>query len=275
MSEQDIIFGIRHCVQEAEKLAQKQDTLQDSDFNESGQEHNLTRLQDDKKNSFVFKDYAPLVFHQVRKTLGATPESFLASWEMDPTIKLEMSTARSGSMFYRTKDKKYLFKTILHPEVGVMMGLLRDYYEHIQKEKKTFVVKIYGLFRIKEGISTKMWILIMGNSFPPGLKMSEEYDLKGRPPKKGKSIEERPNGVTVRGPKKDNEIKRHLIFYEEEKKFFINQLQVDVQLLKKNNIMDYSLLVGIYRLSKEELEFELRSKSSPIIEKSAPKKKKE
>ena len=38
------------------------------------------------------------------------------------------STAKSGSMFFQTDDKIYLFKTILHPEVPVMMRLLRHYY---------------------------------------------------------------------------------------------------------------------------------------------------
>lgn len=42
---------------------------------------------------------------------------------------MEESTARSGSMFYKTPDTKYLFKTILHPEVGAMVDLLKDYYE--------------------------------------------------------------------------------------------------------------------------------------------------
>jgi hypothetical protein len=32
-------------------------------------------------------------------------------------------------MFYRTKDEKFLFKTILHPEVNVMMDLLQDYHK--------------------------------------------------------------------------------------------------------------------------------------------------
>jgi len=32
-------------------------------------------------------------------------------------------------MFYKTPDGKYFFKTILHPEVAVMMDLLKDYFE--------------------------------------------------------------------------------------------------------------------------------------------------
>ena len=47
---------------------------------------------------------------------------------VDEQAELKQSIARSGSMFYRTPDEKYFFKTILHSEVSVMMDLLRDYH---------------------------------------------------------------------------------------------------------------------------------------------------
>jgi hypothetical protein len=48
------------------------------------------------------------------------------------------------------------------------------------------MVKIYGLFRFQYtagATGDKCWILIMGNTFPIGIKMDEVYDLKGRMPK--------------------------------------------------------------------------------------------
>lgn len=67
-------------------------------------------------------------------------------------------------------------------------------------------MKIYGLFRYIRG-TTKKWILVMGNSFPPHVKIDVAFDLKGRVAKKGKSVSER--GVISQGVLKDNEIDRY------------------------------------------------------------------
>lgn len=53
--------------------------------------------------------------------------------------------------------------------------------QHLCNEPKTFVVKIYGLFRITYPNflnSQQTWVLIMGNGFPPDIKMDEVFDLK-------------------------------------------------------------------------------------------------
>uniref|UniRef100_A0A6B2KYU3 PIPK domain-containing protein n=1 Tax=Arcella intermedia TaxID=1963864 RepID=A0A6B2KYU3_9EUKA len=174
----------------------------------------------------------------------------MKSWQI-PTEDQEMtqSTARSGSMFYMTPDKKYLFKTILHPEVEVMMTILKPYFEHLSTNPKTFIVKIYGLFRISYG-SNKTWVLIMGNTLPPGITIQEKYDLKGRKAKPGKSVDER--GIISQAIYKDNEITRTLRLDEDQKARYIEQLEKDVAMLSKYDIMDYSLLVGIHKVTDEE-----------------------
>ena len=42
------------------------------------------------------------------------------------------------------------------------------------------MVKIFGLFRISG--PQKVWILIMGNAFPPKVSFVQVFDLKVRPP---------------------------------------------------------------------------------------------
>jgi hypothetical protein len=41
--------------------------------------------------------------------------------------KLTESAGRSGSLFFRTDDKQFFFKTILHPEVGTLCSVLKQY----------------------------------------------------------------------------------------------------------------------------------------------------
>lgn len=89
------------------------------------------------------------------------------------------------------------------------------------------MVKIYGLFRFQyEGKGDKVWILIMGNTFPPGVKVDEVYDLKGRASKPGKSPSERERVST--GAIKDNEITRIFALRGADKDFYKLQLVTDI-----------------------------------------------
>ena len=88
------------------------------------------------------------------------------------------------------------------------------------------MVKIYGLFRYTASGAPKIWVLIMGNTFPPGVRIDSVFDLKGRPPKPGKSVNER--GVVSQKVLKDNEILRKFLFHAQDKEFYVKQLQLDV-----------------------------------------------
>lgn len=52
-----------------------------------------------------------------------------SSWSSNSSYSLAESTGRSGSLFYRTDDGKYLFKTIMHSEVTAFKSFLLDYYK--------------------------------------------------------------------------------------------------------------------------------------------------
>jgi hypothetical protein len=94
-----------------------------------------------------------------------------------------------------------------------------------------FIMRLLGLHRISfdSGGSGKVWVLVLGNVFPPKVTFDEIYDLKGRIPKKGKSFQERGRKTPANNPRKDNEINRKLEFpVEDQKKFYLDQLNLDV-----------------------------------------------
>lgn len=112
-------------------------------------------------------------------------------------------------------------------------------------------MRVVGLYRIQEGMS-KTWVLVFKNSLPHNIKVHTTLDLKGRKPKPGKSLEERGRKSPEGAPIKDNEIQRGLIFKNAtDKDFYIGQVKKDTQFLSQHDLMDYSLLVGIYHLKKE------------------------
>jgi len=257
----DIVLGIRHATSAADKNQVQKLT--------SEEYRDIQRFKLRGDEEFEIKAYAPHVFHHLRKIHGISAKSFLGSWILPAKkedVTLDESTGRSGSMFYMTEDKKYFFKTILHAEVGALMVMLEDYVKHLNKHKRSFIMKVFGMYRLETGRTvkpTQTWLIVMGNVLPTRLKIHEKYDLKGRTAKPGKSYAER--GKTSEGPVKDNEINRILKFiHEDDKKLFIKQVTDDINLLGRKNIMDYSLLVGIHHVG--ELDKDEMDKVDQVIE---------
>uniref|UniRef100_A0A6B2L922 PIPK domain-containing protein n=1 Tax=Arcella intermedia TaxID=1963864 RepID=A0A6B2L922_9EUKA len=190
--------------------------------------------------SFRVCDYSPLVFEELRLLQGIPNEMFLESF-VGPSSEETMtkSNAKSDSYFYKTADERFLIKTIVYPEVCALLSLLKDYYKHLVMYPKSFLVKICGMWRIKDDEREDIWIIVMKNTFPPSFKMEETYDLKGRKAKPGSKL------ATEGDVKRDNQYSP-ILFQEEDKLFFISQIQHDVELLRSHKMMDYSLLIGIH-----------------------------
>lgn len=119
-------------------------------------------------------------------------------------------------------------------------------------EKRSFLMKVVGLYRIRYGYASSIWILVFQNSLNCQYPIDATLDLKGRIPKPGKSLKERGRISKYSSPIKDNELARGLYIKDpHERKFFITQIKKDTNFLKRFNLMDYSLLVGVHRPKKE------------------------
>jgi hypothetical protein len=126
-------------------------------------------------------------------------------------------------MFYRTQDRQYFFKTLLHPEVGVMMDMLKDYHKYLSDAPKNFIMRVVGLYRLTYSPAKQIWVLVFKNVFPPGVAIDETYDLKGRKPKRTNTP------VVGGGPVKDNQIQRQIYFTAPEvTQFYREQLNQDI-----------------------------------------------
>ena len=94
--------------------------------------------------TYLFFDFSPRVFHQIRTLYGITPNDYLKSIGPENiigsmvmgninTLTEQCSTGKSGSFFYYTPDSKYMMKTISHNEFERLKFILKDYYEHLVK----------------------------------------------------------------------------------------------------------------------------------------------
>ena len=92
------------------------------------------------------------------------------------------SSGQSGSLFYYTKNKKYMLKTIPKREFDKFRSVLKDYFHHMKDNPDSLICRFFGLHEVKftdrDGKKQIMFIVIMNNVFKD-FQVTEFFDLKG------------------------------------------------------------------------------------------------
>ncbi|SPQ24814.1 6688802f-91b9-475c-9813-8d2fdf3b3046 [Thermothielavioides terrestris] len=217
------------------------------------------------KYDFKFKDYAPWVFRHLRALFRLDPADYLISLTGKYILSELGSPGKSGSFFYFSRDYKYIIKTIHHAEHKFLRQILKDYYQHVKENPNTLLSQFYGLHRVKMPYGRKIHFVVMNNLFPPHRDIHQTFDLKGSTV--GRDYKEEDLEKNPRATLKDlNWLrrKRHLELGLQKKQLFLAQLQKDVRLLQRLQIMDYSLLVGIHDVQRGNEE-NLRDKTLRVF----------
>lgn len=270
----DLVTGIRFSVSRCTKI---QDQITDQNFNEVvrmifNREGN--NQAPPTKYEFKFKDYAPEVFRDLRRMFNVNQADYLMSLNDEIGIRAVGSSGKSGSSFYYSNDRKFIIKTIHRSEHRHLRRVLKDYYYYVKKNPNTLLCQFYGLHRLKMSTRTgtvKVHVLVMNNLLPLTVNISECYDLKGSTQGRYTSKEKQQKGSCQKDLNfLENHVKIHLS--SEKRVQFETQLKQDVALLKRLNIMDYSLLLGLRHINKnnnEVLDEEFK-RVSQIVHKEVP-----
>ena len=202
-----------------------------------------------------FTDYAPHVFRYLRtKIYKVSDKSYLQSilppkvggeiTRVSEEIKQTFSEGRSGAFFFFTPDNRYIIKTLTKEEAQLLIDTLGHYVEYMKKHgEHTFLTKYFGLHSVKL-YSKVIYFMVSGNVFPAdkGLaeKIKERYDIKGS------WIDRHTNRHLFENKlMKDEDLHRNLQLDPITSNTIHTQLKKDTAFLQKQNIMDYSLLLGI------------------------------
>ena len=230
-----------------------------------------SNISKNKHESFMIKEYAGIVFNNIRRLYNYDKESFIQSISpqvfiteiiISNTSSIEefFNTGSSGSLFYYTRDGKFILKTIDKKEYKTLKRILPKYYTHLVNYKNTFLPKFFGYYKLIRKVKkkkTNFYFIIMMNVFSTKKKIHLRFDLKGS--KLGREVLKPKEKVglnyeTVLGKYnyalKDLDFdffKREIHIDSNVRDKIIEQLNIDSLLLKELNLNDYSLLLGIHK----------------------------
>ncbi|CAH1789905.1 unnamed protein product [Owenia fusiformis] len=205
-------------------------------------------------SKFKFKEYCPMVFRNLRERFEIDDQEYMNSLTVTPPTGAD-SPGRSGARFLASGDKRFVIKTLISEEVAEMHHILKQYHQHIvERHAKTLLPQYLGMYRVTFN-DQETYMIVMRNIFSARLNVHKKYDLKGSTVQRQASDKEKAKDLPTY---KDNDFVSDGIAINvgpEAKEKLLEILSADVQFMSKNNLMDYSLLVGIHDVDRAEQEF--------------------
>ncbi|KAH7425661.1 hypothetical protein KP509_11G065000 [Ceratopteris richardii] len=191
---------------------------------------------------FRWKDYCPYVFRKLREMFKIDAADYMMSICGNDALRELSSPGKSGSIFFLSNDDRFMIKTLRRPELKVLLRMLPNYYNHVCKYENTLITKFFGLHRIKLTGGHKVRFVVMGNVFCTELRIHRRFDLKGS--SFGRSSDKIEIDETTTLKDLDLDFTFHL---EPAWRYsLLKQIGDDCSFLKGQQIMDYSLLLGLH-----------------------------
>lgn len=127
-----------------------------------------------------------------------------------------------------------------------MHSLLKQYHPFIvERHGKTLLPQYLAMYRLTVD-NVEHYMVLMRNVFTGHLRVHKKYDLKGSTvDREASGKEKQKKDPTL----KDNDFLNDgikIVIGEEARAGLLETLRADVEFLARNEIMDYSLLLGIH-----------------------------
>ncbi|CAD5120327.1 DgyrCDS8902 [Dimorphilus gyrociliatus] len=212
---------------------------------------------------FKFKEYCPLVFRNLRERFHVEDQQYLNSLTKLPPIDLESSTSAKGATRrFNSWDGLFLVKTIESYQVAEVHNVIKAYHEYIvERHADTLLPQYMGMYRVTVN-DAETYLIVMRNIFSPRMTIHRKYDLKGSTVDRQASDKEKSKDLPTF---KDNDFVNdgvQLIVGENAKQRIMEVLKKDTTFLTDQNLMDYSMLLGIHDIEKAEIERETREREA-------------
>merc|ERR1712039_196492 len=158
-----------------------------------------------------------------------------------------------------------MLKTMTSKEQQLLKRMLKKYYDHIMKHSGTLLVRFLGLHclrvrkshkgacnRMLHGSDRKLHFVVMGNMFNTPFEIHRRYDLKGSWVGRvtpGKHLLD--PSIALKDVDFTN-ANENIRVGEDLKEKLVKQIESDSGFLRDNNVIDYSLLLGVHDIGAEK-----------------------
>jgi 1-phosphatidylinositol-4-phosphate 5-kinase len=170
----------------------------------------------------------------------------------------------SGSFFFFCSDRKFILKTMSSKEIKHMIRCLPSYFEHMETYQQSFIARIYGVFSVNIDKFEPIHVLIMQNTLPnvPETELAYLFDMKGssinRQVLKVPTTHLKQMGPTKGEVLKDldyvrlKDLKKFMKLSEANADAIKRALEIDIDFLKSQRFMDYSLLFSVRSVNQKK-----------------------
>lgn len=197
----------------------------------------------------LFRHHRRDCFAHFREIFGISEPEYqrsLGSLEGGTT----QSSGKSGSLFFFSQDRRYVLKTISEGERDKLLDMFPAYVQHFEDAaaagRQCLLSRLFGLYSLgpgpaprKEAGGRALHLLVMDNVFS-GAWPDRIYDLKGTT--EDRFVEPSPGRVL----KDLNFDGSRLCLPEEQATALLEAIRLDTEFLEDENIMDYSLILGVF-----------------------------
>lgn len=245
----------------------------------NGDQRRPTQLQPAGFPTPQVNHYGKDIFREIRTAFGISQSAFASefpnnvnkwdrSWQQ--RLKESVSEGASGSFFYRVMNNsttgvnsRFIIKQITIEEKRTLMAFLPAYHAHVRERQGRSLIQYLGCYSMSLWWqwSGKVYFVVMRNFLP--VRQWLTFDLKGATANRraldprvlhhihaGEDLRSR----TAWGTLRDWEwmdIAMVCDVSPEDKAKLVEMILADAALLASEGLMDYSLLVGIHRVSPE------------------------
>jgi uncharacterized protein YbgA (DUF1722 family) len=88
------------------------------------------------------------------------------------TLTEQSAESSNGNFLYYTEDTKLIMKSISKEEYQKLREMLVDYVEYVKENQDTFLLHIYGLYKLKnKQTNRQIYFVVVNNFFETSLQI--------------------------------------------------------------------------------------------------------
>ncbi|KAJ9471140.1 putative phosphatidylinositol 4-phosphate 5-kinase MSS4 [Diplonema papillatum] len=203
------------------------------------------RKKTEQPTKLKLREHAPNVFAGLRHFWGLAPEILQREVSKGQWTEVA-SPGKGGSKMFFVSG--LMLKSVSEAEAAFLKKLLPSYYEHVTTAQPSGLPKIFAWVTLSLKVGRTLVVdryLVMNNVLSSASLIPVVYDIKGS--SYGRESASPPDGAAAAPVVlKDNDLKgRRIRLCEETRNRVLTAMQRDAAYLQKQNVVDYSLLVGI------------------------------